>query len=572
MFTKPTALHTIGLDLEKTHIRVAQLSQNRGKPVLNQVFEINIGLHDPNSDDVNPLYNDANGKIIKENSDSHVIVTTLSSDETIVRSLDLNLKKESDIDSVLAFQAEPLLPYPVENAILDRIILNKSGENTQLSLLAARKDHIAQHLEKWDILQIVPEVISCVPVALSYFSKQFSPVQEAHFVLNLAKTETTCILVNNGLLIASQSSHNGLAELEKAFFEDHPDGSKELFANLDFSTLVKADYPKLFAALETWRMDITRLLYALSKSLKEDIPTNVLITGDGAALLNLGKTLCQTAQKQIIFPIENSQFVLPMADLQSYAIAIGAALSALPNAKNQINFRQSELAFPNPWRRLKTPLAMYFAGCVFLAAAIYIFGLAYSGYKDDQLRREYLELLTSMNRSYDKVEKEYAAKLHIRLPNNEVPKIVELSTEDLSQRMQFLQKDLKDSPSEFPFNPNIPRVSDVLAWLSNHPNVALGKDAAGGVMGPLQIDHVTYTLVKRPEIKKPQEKYQAKVDIEFSTPTPKLAREFHDALIAPNDFVDPKGEIKWSTSKNKYKTSFFLKDKTVYSSSAKSGT
>jgi type IV pilus assembly protein PilM len=571
MFTKPTALHTIGLDFDKAHIRVAQLSQSRGKPVLDQVFEINISSHDPNSDDVNPLYNDVNGKIIKENSDSHIVVTTLASDEVIVRPLELKLKKESDIDSVLAFQAEPLLPYPVENAILDRMIVAKSNENTQLSLIAARKDHIMQHLEKWDILQIVPEVISCAPIALAFFAKHFSPSENTQFVLNLNKSETTCILVNNGNLLASQSSHNGLTDLIEAFSEDHPNASKEQFANLDFSNISKTNHAKLFTALENWRLDITRLLYSLSKQLKEDIPVNVLITGDGAAMINLGTTLCQTAQKQIIVPIESPQFALPLADLQSYAVAIGAALSALPNAKNQINFRQNELAFPNPWRRLKMPLFMYFAGCVFLAAAIYIFGIAYSGYKDDQLRREYLELLTSMNRSYEKVEKEYASKMHIRLPNNEVPKVAELSTEDLSNRMQFLQKDLKEGPNDFPFNPNIPRISDVLAWLSNHPNVSIGKDSAGTAISPLQIDHVTYTLIKRPEIKKPQEKYQAKVEIEFSTPTPKLAREFHDALIAPNDLVDPKGEIKWNTSKNKYKTSFFLKDKTVYSSSVKSG-
>ena len=55
-----------------------------------------------------------------------------------------------------------------------------------------------------------------------------------------------------------------------------------------------------------------------------------------------------------------------------------------------------------------------------------------------------------------------------------------------------------------------------------------------------------------------------KVELEFSTATPKLAREFHDALIAPNQIVDPKGEVKWSSNRGKYRTSFFLKDKTLY--------
>lgn len=64
-------------------------------------------------------------------------------------------------------------------------------------------------------------------------------------------------------------------------------------------------------------------------------------------------------------------------------------------------------------------------------------------------------------------------------------------------------------------------------------------------------------MTKRPEQNKKQEKYQVKVEMEFTSPTPKQAREFHDALIAPNDFVDPKGEIKWNSSHGRYRTSFF---------------
>ena len=71
-------------------------------------------------------------------------------------------------------------------------------------------------------------------------------------------------------------------------------------------------------------------------------------------------------------------------------------------------------------------------------------------------------------------------------------------------------------------------------------------------------------MVKRPDQSKKKEKYRVKVDLEFSSPTPKQAREFHDALVAPNDFVDPKDEIKWSSNRGSYRTSFFLKDKTKY--------
>lgn len=571
MFDKPTALHTIGLELDSSILRGAKLSQSRGKPSLDSLFDIDIGSQPLSTESVNPLNEHPDSHLLYSKINKHLAVTTLTSDEVLVRTLDLKLKKEADIDSVLSFQAEPLLPYPVENAILDRIITTQTEEGSQLSLLVARKDRIQQHIETWKILNVEPEIISCVPVALAFFSKQFSPSTAPHFVLHLGKTETTCVLVQNGKLLAAQTSHTGLNALTHALTEEVTEGSNEQLNSIDFSKISQQANPLLFAAVDGWRLEITRLLYALSKQLKEEPATGALLTGEGAAISNLGETLCQTAQKQILSPIESPQFAAPASDLQRYAIPIGAALSGLPSSKDQVNFRQQELAFPHPWRRLKKPLAIYFGSCLALALAIYLFGVASAGQKEDTLRQEYVGLLASMNKSYDAVEKEYAAKMHIKLPSESIPPVTQLSLDDIGNRLQFLQKDLKDTPDAFPLQPNVPRVSDVLAWLSTHPNVISSKDASGNIISPLQIDNFTYTMVKRPEIKKPQEKYQVKVEIDFSTPTPKLAREFHDALIAPNDLVDPKGEVKWSTNKNKYKTSFFLKDKTVYQSSAKSG-
>lgn len=569
MFDKPTALHTIGLEQNGSVIRAALLSQSRGKPKLESLVEIDTSASEPGPDSVNPLYISTEGQALQSKLNKHLVVTTLESDEVLVRQLDVKLKKEADIDSVLAFQAEPLLPYPVENAVLDRVIVGQDAEGSQLCVLAAKKESVQQHLEKWKTCEVEPEVISSTPFALAMFSKLFSPTHDSHFVLHLGKTQTTCILVRNNQLLASQTCHIGVNALSQAFDKERAENSEAKVSELDFASISPSENPLLHAALEEWRLEITRLLYALSKQLKDENASGVLLAGEGASYVNLGAALCQTAQKEIIPLKVNSQFDLPNAELQRYAISIGAALSALPSSKEQINFRQQDLAYPHPWRRLQKPLAIYFGSCLLLALAIYLFGAAYASHKEDVMRQEYVSLLSTMNKPYDSVEKEYAAKMHLKA--TEVTPLYALSVSDIGSRLQLLQKDLKDSSDAFPLQPNVPRVSDVIAWLSTHPNVINSSDASGNPISSLQIDNFNYVMVKRPEIKKPNEKYQVKVEIEFSTPTPKLAREFHDALIAPNDLVDPKGEVKWSTNKGKYKTSFFLKDKTTYPSGKAGG-
>jgi type IV pilus assembly protein PilM len=135
--------------------------------------------------------------------------------------------------------------------------------------------------------------------------------------------------------------------------------------------------------------------------------------------------------------------------------------------------------------------------------------------------------------------------------------------------VEYLDKDLQASPDLFPLWPNIPKVSDVLAWLSTQ-HVLMSKKGKPDMknLQSIQIESFNYSVVKRPDQSKKQEKYQVKVELEFTSPTPKLAREFHDSLIEPNALIDPKGEVKWNSSHGRYRTSFYLKDKTVYPSTS----
>lgn len=546
MFDKPEAMHTLGLEIDGSLLKGAQLSLVKNIPTIDNLFEQGI-------EPVNPLD-------FRTMTRQYLPVTALESDEVLIRALDIKLKKEKDIDAVLIFQAEPLLPFPVENAVLDRIFVSKEEDGTQVTLLAARKDYVKQHVEKWGSLQVDPEVVSCVPIALAFYSKLVVPSDAIHFVLQLGRSWTTCILVKDGKLIASQSTHMGFETITEAFAKERIEGDVSTF---DFTQLSEQSHPYLYGALDGLQREITRLLSALSKQNKTFEASDILITGEG---MSIAAALAQKIGKKQIEPTIPAGFQAHADKLARFAVPIGAALSALAPAKGQINFRQQELAYPQPWKRLKQPLGLYALLCVALAAACYFFGSAYIGSQEDALRQDFVSLLATMNKPYPAFEKEYEKKAGVLQGNDEnFMRPEQLSPSDINARMMFLQKDIKDIPDAFPLQPNVPRVSDVLAWLSTHPNIAGSAKGTAEDSSPLlQIDSFSYTMLKRPELKKKQEKYQVKVEIEFSAPTAKHAREFHDALIAPNDLVDPKGEVKWNANKGKYRASFFLKDKTVY--------
>lgn len=564
MFDKPKAIHTLGLEKSSSSIKCAILTYRRKKPSLDKAFELEL---DPaETDNVNQLYISEKGKELKASLEKNLVVTGINANETLVRPLDVKLKKEKDIDAVLGFQIEPLLPYPVENAQADKIILSKDAEGSHLTVIAIRKDHFAQHLEQWHAFNVEPEVISCVPDALANFAKIFAKSETPLFVIHLGTSHTVCVLVNEGKLIATQAIAFGLDQLAEAIGKDKQlelTSAKAYMLKMNISLPLEEPLPAFSQTLDTLRLEITRTLYALAKQIKGKEVPDILLTGEGASIGNLAATLCQNLNKNLLTPQENPNFPLTTSGLQSFAIPIGLALSVLPNATDQINFRQNEFAYPNPWKRLKGPLAIYFGLTLFVALALYLFGSAYQTYQENKLKIQYLELLRVMNKPFSEFEKELSGTKS----TNKVPlKVKQLTQDDLKARLAVLQKEIQATPQVYPLLPNVPLVSDVLAWLSTHPSI-VGKQQPGeNAPEAIQIDSFSYTLVKRPELTKKQEKYQVKVEIEFSSPTPKMAREFHDALIAPNEFVDPKAEIKWNSNRDSYRASFFLKDKTVYPS------
>src|SRR5262249_22530695 len=154
----------------------------------------------------------------------------------------------------------------------------------------------------------------------------------------------------------------------------------------------------------------------------------------------------------------------------------------------------------------------------------YFAGGAYIRYKEDGLRRSYSELLASMHIPYTEFEKNYNKKKG-GAESETVVAIRRLNREDIINRLQFLQKEIQSSPDTYPLLPNVLTVSDLLAWLFIHPNVVERDPKMHEIKPLLELENVSYTMVKRPEQTKKQEKYQVKVELEFSADTPKAARE-----------------------------------------------
>lgn len=538
LFDRPTGTFPLGLERDGNRLRGALLNYNNGKPIIERVFELPVPEGHTHQSPLILLQ----PPLSRDRLRRALIVTGLAADESLVRPMDLKLTKIKDIDAVLAFQAEPLLPYAVDNAVIDRWILSSSNEETQLSLLSVRKDHLQQHLAFYQGLEIEPEVTTCYPAALATFAAHYAVLNEAAFVIHIGRELLTCVLVENGKALAAYAI---------------PGATKSLF---------QSDAATQKTTIEALRQTISRTIFALTKLAKGRDVASVLVTGEGATIGSIPTDLAQTLNKTLApVNVPEGSSASP-GELLTYAIPIGLAYSALPLNGDQINFRRDEFAYPNPWRRLKKPLAIYISGCLLAAFLIARMGQAVIGHQEDRIHQEYAQLLQIMGKSHRSFELELQGKEptpELLTHEAEVP-LGKLSAQELEIRLNGLQKQIESTPDIFPLQPDIPTVSHVLAWISTHTK-AVKVDPKTGKREPLiSIESLNYAMTKRPDKTKPRERYQAKVDLEFTSPDPKSAREFYDALLEPNDIVDPKGEVSWSAGQGRYRTSFYLKDRTAY--------
>lgn len=565
MLEKPQSHHILGIDLDAFLLQGVFISQSRGKLKLEKVFENYLPQKEQESTNVKPLYIDE----LKSLSENNLTVSSAKTHDILVRPLELQLTKEKDIEAALAFQVEPLLPYPAENAVIDQVLLSKNKEGSKLTVLSIRKDHLAQHLDQWKTLEINPEVVSAAPHALVLFANRFvdknneSPL----LILHIGIENSFGILADQGKILAAQAIPAGLNALVDILAKNEAVEKSVAYKELcqtSFTSLQNEKGPEVKNVLDELRMASVRTIFSLAKQLRSKEINQLIVTGPGALIDGFSEALSSQLGKTLLQPNENG--ILNKKDFLHYALPLGASLSALPNCKDQINFRQQEFSYPEPWKRLKQPLLFYFLLCLGISLSLFLFGKAYVSYQEGETKQQYLNLLKIINRPYAQFEKEFQSKIDPHASLGEVIPVERLSIDAIKVRLDFLEKNLKSTPQTFPLQPNVPLVSDVLAWISSHPNF-VNKQKEGETASPsMQIMSFSYNMVKRPEPTKKQEKYQVKVELEFSSSMPKTAREFHDALIAPNDIVDPKAEIKWNSNRDLYKTSFYLKDKTFYQS------
>jgi type IV pilus assembly protein PilM len=485
-------MYALGLHADGHLLKVALLRREKGQICIELVRTFNL-------QEVNDALFLLTPILAKKKA---VIVTGLDAWEVILRDVDIKLKHKKEILSVLPFQSEAQIPYPLEEAILVPFLSNLGKEVSSITILATKKKSLLEHLEKMNAYQIDPDWVSAIPAALWRYAKSYLS-KELTSILHLGMEKSSYLSFSNERLVFSQTINFGLSHLLDALQEDAPE--KELDA-VNFSSLNSTEFPKLSQALEKFKKEQERILAFFEiKGLSQDWA----LLGD--IPLSLRQFLDGEQRKE-------------KGDHPSYAIPIGLALDAIYQDENSIQLRQNIYVSEGQFKKRMKSLVLSFSSIA-------------------------LVFFTTWGSTHFFLKKKEAAL--IEQAEKYRGKKLEKNREVLLESLHDWSKTLKNKKIPFPYQLTVPKVSDFLAWLSVHPKL----NQTG-----VEIKKIHYSLVKYPLLGKTNIPYQVKVELEFISASPTLAREFHDSLLKGEGLVNPGHEIAWNVNENRYSTTFILKD------------
>jgi type IV pilus assembly protein PilM len=489
-------MYSLGIHFDQSSLKVALLHRVK-KDIhieLLRTFRLDEGVS------VKPLYILAPilaGKEVK-------ISSGLEAGEVFLRDLSLKLTQRRSIYAALPFQVESLIPSAPEELILLPFFKKRERGRTDLSLIASKRAHLQRHLEAMKHFELDPDQVSCIPTALYRFARFLSPKESPLLLLHVGEERCTYTSLSPGGICYSNHLNVGARHFAEASQEEEGLGSA---------------YPPLYALTTQFEKELLRISLFLSKKNADHSSSDLLLSG------NFSPNLESFIKRSLGMPFFSLDAPLlkeyDLMTLQAYAIPIGLGVEALIQDGKGVQFRQGGYISYNQVKRQKKRVSTYLISSLLLTLVLWMGG-------------------TMLIKKRETV-------LHHRLEEYAGSSFEQPLRPALDEWDQTLTQE-RPPPS---YTLSVPKVSDLLAWLSMHPK------------GDFELKHLRYVLTKLPKISMKREMYEAKVELEFIASSPRSAREFHDALLSGEGLVNAQREITWDVDQEHYRTSFFLKRRPV---------
>jgi general secretion pathway protein L len=145
-------------------------------------------------------------------------VVSIAADHFSYRILKVPFKEAKKIRMVLPFELEPMVPFAVDNLVIDYIDLEteRVSDQTDLIAVAVPKSELNLYIESLAAIKIDPEMITISGVPSALFLARLSEPGEDQLFLEINRTISTLFIVSNGRIKLLRSIPTPVAEDTRA--------------------------------------------------------------------------------------------------------------------------------------------------------------------------------------------------------------------------------------------------------------------------------------------------------------------------------------------------------------------
>lgn len=409
----------------------------------------------------------------KKYSEKNVQIASIAGAEaTLIKEKKLSNASKKDIQDAIPFQIEELIPYPEKEVKTSVKVFYMGKEGALLQVVGIQKKDLEEHLKILKEQKIEPEFVGNEVLAL---------MEASHFLSENTRKKAIFYLGE-----------------EKALF------------------IVCQEERILFS-------------YVIPFSAKDSFPAESTPTHSPTLIKFMNRLIALKEEKKLFVDSDTPLFVfskqmgikkwiagglqLPLAMLPSdtqkdntYVLALGAALQA---AKKKHNLRTEEFLAPQLQVRKKSLLLQSMTYSLACSLLILVFSLGWKYFEEKRLSKLYAEITEEplRHKSFDKLEED----------------------------ILFCTQKIKKEKVQFTLLNTFPTVSDVLAYLSNHP-ILCERDPISGQGVEMISFH--YNFPSENTLTDP------KVEVRFLFPNADLLKSFSQKLETEENFINKSKSIQ----------------------------
>ncbi len=353
----------VGIDIGKSHVLATQLLLKGTTATLEK--HLSIPLEAGNHTNYEERAITALKEALQQVDSYHELRTCLPSSVAIFKELKLPFLSYNKIKMVIEFEVEPLLPFPIQDAVVDFIITRQSAEEKSSDVLiaAVQKQHIAQHLHLFAQAGANPHVITIDFFALYGLYKlipYYASLPGGTALIDIGSHSTTIAYINNGQLRLIRSLPKGTLALAKTISTElHLQPIEAMDHVLRFGLAPDAEQRYLKTAQPAFAAfckDISFTLNSFSSQIEQQQINTVLILGAGNDIKGLAPFMASTLgiptepfnitkllqQDSLSIITKNG---IPTANTMSLSVALPSSTSDFNLRKNEFSMRADNALF-----------------------------------------------------------------------------------------------------------------------------------------------------------------------------------------------------------------------------------